>query len=153
MISSGLFVPFRVGQIQRFQGSLPSALIRLGSHAGARMSHEDSHRVSVIDIRQIKHIAHLARLGLSDEESQAFSRQLTTIIDYFNLLADVDVGGVLPANHMQTVRARMRPDEVVPSSITREELLANAPRREGWYLRVAPTFAAARGGADPECEE
>jgi aspartyl-tRNA(Asn)/glutamyl-tRNA(Gln) amidotransferase subunit C len=116
------------------------------------MEHEDSHRVSMIGIRQVKHIAHLARLGLSDEECEAFSRQLTTIIDYFNLLEEVDVEGVLPANHLQALRARLRPD-VVGSSLTREEFLANAPRRAGAYLRVAPIYVAAESELDRNTEE
>jgi aspartyl-tRNA(Asn)/glutamyl-tRNA(Gln) amidotransferase subunit C len=116
------------------------------------MEHAGSHHISEIDIQQVKHIAHLARLGLSEEESAAFSRQLTTIIDYFNLLEEADVEGVPPANHLQALRARMRPD-VVETSLTREEFLANAPRREGAYIRVAPIYPAADGGSDRESEE
>jgi len=65
-----------------------------------------------------------------------FSEQLSTIIDYFDLLGEADVEGVLPTSQPQIGRALLRPDVVTPS-MPREDFLANAPARKDTYVRVS----------------
>jgi aspartyl-tRNA(Asn)/glutamyl-tRNA(Gln) amidotransferase subunit C len=111
------------------------------------MKNHASRSISTIDGLQVRHIAHLARLGLSDAECESFSKQLSTIIDYFNLLQEANVEGVLPANHLQTLRAKLRPDTAM-TSLTREEFLANVPRKKDGYVRVAPIYPKNGRGPD-----
>jgi aspartyl-tRNA(Asn)/glutamyl-tRNA(Gln) amidotransferase subunit C len=88
-----------------------------------------------IDVEMVKHVAYLVRLGISEAEAQEFSRQFSSIIDYFNMLGEVETEAVPPAAAAHGAENRMRADEVRPS-MPREEFLANVPRREGGYVRV-----------------
>ena len=89
-----------------------------------------------IDPELVRHIALLTRLSLSEEEVQTFSEQFSTIIDYFDMLGEVDTEGVPPARQPQVTRAMLREDEVQPS-LAREDFLANVPQRDEAYVRVA----------------
>lgn len=89
-----------------------------------------------IDDAQVRHIAFLTRLALDDAEVGVFSEQLSTIIDYFDLLGEADIEGVAPASQPQIGRELLRPDEVTPS-MPREDFLTNAPARKDDYVRVS----------------
>ena len=84
---------------------------------------------------QVRHIAHLARLGLTDADVEKFSHQLSDILDYFERLKAVDTEGVPPTAYPLDLHNVMRDDEPTPPSEA-EEVLANAPLREGQYFRV-----------------
>src|SRR5947209_8598687 len=98
-------------------------------------------RINEIDPDRVRHIAHLARLHLSDAEVQSFSKQLTELIGYFNTLGEVNVEGVPPANLLSIRSGEMRPDEPQPS-LARDEFLAGAPVRDGNFVRVPPVFGS-----------
>lgn len=83
----------------------------------------------------VKHIALLARVGLTPEELERYRSQLENILDYFQKLREVDTEGVPPTGHSVPLESVMREDEPAPS-FSKEESLANAPRREDDYLRV-----------------
>jgi len=74
----------------------------------------------------INHVAHLARLELSDEEKAKLSAQLAGILSYVAKLSEVDVTGVEPTAHAIPLSNVLRKDVVRPS-IERERILANAP--------------------------
>ena len=84
---------------------------------------------------QVQHIARLARVGVSDEDIDMFSEQLSEILDYFERLRQVDTEGVPPTAHTLPLHNVMREDEPQPC-YDKEEALANAPLREGDYFRV-----------------
>ena len=84
---------------------------------------------------EVLHIAHLARVGLSDDEVAKFQEQLSDILDHFQTLAELDTEDVLPTSHPLPLESVMRPDEVRPS-LPREEVLANAPVAEEGAFRV-----------------
>jgi aspartyl-tRNA(Asn)/glutamyl-tRNA(Gln) amidotransferase subunit C len=88
-----------------------------------------------IDVDMVKHVAQLVRVGITDEEAAAFSPQLTAIIDYLNLLNEVDTSQTPPATQLTGVRNMLREDEVTPS-MKREDFLTNAPQREGEFVKV-----------------
>lgn len=88
-----------------------------------------------IDVDMVKHIAFLVRLGITHEEALAFSPQLTAIIDYFNLLSEVDTSEVAPTTQLPGLRNVLRPDEVKPSMDCRA-FLSNAPACQGAYVQV-----------------
>ncbi|HVN15055.1 MAG TPA: Asp-tRNA(Asn)/Glu-tRNA(Gln) amidotransferase subunit GatC [Anaerolineales bacterium] len=88
-----------------------------------------------IDADMVKHVAFLVRLGISEEEAQGFSQQFSAIINYFNLLNEVDTSNTLPATQTTQARIVLREDETQPS-MSREEFLQNAPEREESYVKV-----------------
>lgn len=88
---------------------------------------------------QVRHIARLARLGLTDADVVKFSTQLSEILEYFERLQAVDTGDVPPTAYPLDLHNVMRADEPGPS-LDVEETLANAPQREGELFRVRAVF-------------
>ena len=88
-----------------------------------------------IDTKTVKHIAFLVRLGISEEEAEKFSGQFSSIIDYFNMLNEVDTENVPPASDIANAENVLREDVVQPS-MSREEFLKNAPQSERGYVKV-----------------
>ena len=88
-----------------------------------------------IDVDMVKHVALLVRLGISEEEARAFSQQFTSIIDYFQLLNELETADVPPATQITQAGDAQRQDEVTPS-MSREEFLANVPQRKGDFVKV-----------------
>ena len=84
---------------------------------------------------EIRHIALLARVGLTPEELERYRSQLENILENFQELQDVDTEGVPPTGHSVTLETVLRDDEPEPS-FGKEDMLANAPRREEDYFRV-----------------
>ena len=72
---------------------------------------------------QVRHIAKLARLGLSDDEVKKFSTQLTNILQYVEVLSEVDTSSVEATSQVTGLKNVMRPDAVQSDWTTREELL------------------------------
>ena len=88
-----------------------------------------------IDTKTVKPVAFLVRLGISEEEAQTFSGQFSSIIDYFNMLNEVDTENVPPASDIANAENVLREDVVKPS-MSREEFLKNAPKSERGYVKV-----------------
>ncbi len=84
---------------------------------------------------EVRHIDRLARLGLTEAELDKFGEQLSNILENFEILQQVDTGDIPPTAQSITLQNVTRDDEVVPS-LPPEDILANAPRREGNYFRV-----------------
>jgi aspartyl-tRNA(Asn)/glutamyl-tRNA(Gln) amidotransferase subunit C len=76
---------------------------------------------------QVRHIAKLARLRLSDAEVKKFSKELTSILDYVAILNELDTENVPPTAQVTGLRNVLREDVVVPPEATKEELLACSP--------------------------
>lgn len=84
---------------------------------------------------EVLHIAQLARIGLTPEDVERFQGQLSHILDQFAVLRDVDTTGVPPTAFALPLENVMR-DDVSRPSLPPEVALANAPRREGDFIRV-----------------
>lgn len=89
-----------------------------------------------IDI-DIAHVARLARLGLPEEELQAYQEQLGAILDHASRIQQADTAGVAPTAHPLPMVNAFRPDEVRPS-LDRTEVLEQAPDHDDGYFRVPP---------------
>lgn len=76
---------------------------------------------------QVRHIAKLARLTLSDAEVEKFSRELTAILDYIEKLNEVETKGIEPIAQITGLCNVTRPDTVVECPVTTEALLATSP--------------------------
>ena len=85
---------------------------------------------------QVQHIARLARVGLSDEDVDHFSEQLSEILDYFERLRQVDTEDVPPTAHTLPLHNVLRESDEPAPPLDRESVLANAPVREGDHFRV-----------------
>lgn len=84
---------------------------------------------------QVLHIARLARLGVSPEEVERFREQLSSILEHFAVLQELNTEGVPPTSHAVPLSNVFRPDLPAPS-LSQEEVLANAPRQEEGCFRV-----------------
>lgn len=85
--------------------------------------------------QDIDHIADLARLELSEEESERMTRELGSILAYIDEVMAVDTEGVEPLHHVLDMTNVFREDVPGPC-VTREEALKNAPDRTDEYFRV-----------------
>ncbi|MBT9166338.1 MAG: Aspartyl/glutamyl-tRNA(Asn/Gln) amidotransferase subunit C [Chloroflexi bacterium] len=88
-----------------------------------------------LDREEIEHIARLARLGLSEAETERFQSQLSDIMENFDILQEVDTTDILPTAHVIEMENVIRDDKVAPS-LPQDEILANAPREENGFFRV-----------------
>ena len=88
-----------------------------------------------MDIEQVRKVARLARLDLSDADLQQFAHQLTAILDYVDQIKGLNTEGVEPMAHPLPVQNVFRPDEV-QTSLPVDEALANAPQRLGDFFGV-----------------
>jgi aspartyl-tRNA(Asn)/glutamyl-tRNA(Gln) amidotransferase subunit C len=85
--------------------------------------------------KEVEHIALLARLGLSEEDIEKFRHQLSDILENFEILKQLDTTDVMPTAQSIALQNVFRPDEP-KSSCSVEEILANAPQREGDSFKV-----------------
>jgi aspartyl-tRNA(Asn)/glutamyl-tRNA(Gln) amidotransferase subunit C len=84
---------------------------------------------------QVRWVAHLARLELSDAELETMTRQLSAILDYVGQLQTVNTDGVEPLAHPLPLHNVFRADELRPS-LPVADALANAPERHGDFYGV-----------------
>jgi aspartyl-tRNA(Asn)/glutamyl-tRNA(Gln) amidotransferase subunit C len=84
-----------------------------------------------ITVKQVEHVANLARLRFNEEEKQKLAGQLGAILDYIEQLNKLNTDDVPPTSHAIPVKNVVRKDvvrkDVVRKSFTQEEALANAP--------------------------
>jgi aspartyl-tRNA(Asn)/glutamyl-tRNA(Gln) amidotransferase subunit C len=80
-----------------------------------------------IDGAQIRHVAALSSLSLTDAEVEKMTHEIGAILHYVDELESLDTSDVPPTAHVQLTAVALRPDEVRPG-LTHEEALAQAPR-------------------------
>jgi aspartyl-tRNA(Asn)/glutamyl-tRNA(Gln) amidotransferase subunit C len=88
-----------------------------------------------IDRKTVDHVALLARLALTEEERERTQEQLSAILEHINVIAEADTSQVPATAHILPVENVMAADKSRPCCAP-DELLANAPAREGEYFRV-----------------
>jgi aspartyl-tRNA(Asn)/glutamyl-tRNA(Gln) amidotransferase subunit C len=89
----------------------------------------------MIDREQVQKVAHLARLELTPEEEEQFTTQLSSILEYFEQLSQLDTTDVPPMTRAIELSNVTRPD-VLKMEVEPEELLREAPEQEDQYFRV-----------------
>lgn len=89
----------------------------------------------MIDREQVRKVAHLARLDLTVAEEEQFTAQLSSILEYFEQLSELDTSNVLPTTRAIEGSNIMRADELQPYP-DREAVLECAPDRAGDYFKV-----------------
>lgn len=94
----------------------------------------------MIDLEQVRKVANLARLELTEPEEEQFTSQLNGILNYFEQLSELDTTGVPPTTRAIEVVNVTRPDQLEPDP-AREEILAGAPDRDGDFFKVPKIIA------------
>ena len=89
----------------------------------------------MITIKDVEHVAKLARLELTEEEKELYTKQLGAVLEYVNQMNEVDTSNVKPMSHAVDFVNVMR-DDTVYYDHTKEELMANAPEEENGFFRV-----------------
>lgn len=84
---------------------------------------------------EIRHIAHLARLKLTDAETELFSAQLAEVLGYVGRLGELDLGNAALSDRKPVPAEALRRDETSPSP-SRGAVVKNAPSRTGEYFKV-----------------
>ena len=88
-----------------------------------------------VTIKDVEHIAKLARLEFSETEKVKFTDQLNQILAYIEKLNELDTTNVEPLSQIVQLKNVFREDEVKPS-FPREEMLKNAPSKTEKYFKV-----------------
>jgi aspartyl-tRNA(Asn)/glutamyl-tRNA(Gln) amidotransferase subunit C len=93
-----------------------------------------------LSLDQVRKVARLARLELSEPDLARMQQQLSAILDYVEQLNQLDTTNVEPLAHPLPVQNVFRPDEPAPS-LPVDEALQNAPERKGDYFAVPAVFS------------
>ncbi len=88
-----------------------------------------------ITLKEVEHVARLARLELTTGEKERMRAQIDSILSYIDKLNELDTSAVEPTSHVLPMTNVFREDEVMPS-LSQEEVLVNAPDRHELFFRV-----------------
>lgn len=88
-----------------------------------------------VDKETVKYIANLSKIKVSEDEIDKYSKDLSQVIQFVEVLNEVNIEGVKPTAHILNIQNVFRKDEVKPS-YDRDELLANAPSKEAGCYSV-----------------
>jgi aspartyl-tRNA(Asn)/glutamyl-tRNA(Gln) amidotransferase subunit C len=88
-----------------------------------------------LDEKEVDHVALLARLALTAEEKDLFRDQLSSILDYVEVINRLDTKDVQPTYHVLPIENVTRPDEQ-HQPLPQQDVLHNAPDPEGSYFKV-----------------
>ena len=91
-----------------------------------------------LSLQQTKHVSKLAKLNLSDEEVTRFQKQLSSILEYVELLNEVDTSRVKIAAQVSGLKDVYREDKPSKEEVlTQGEVLKNAPEKQDGYIKTA----------------
>ncbi len=88
-----------------------------------------------VTIKDVEHVATLARLEYTDEEKEKFTHQLNDILSYMEKLNELDTTNVEPLSHVIELQNVFREDKQEPS-YPQEEMLKNAPSKNEKFFKV-----------------
>ncbi|MTI80134.1 MAG: Asp-tRNA(Asn)/Glu-tRNA(Gln) amidotransferase subunit GatC [Firmicutes bacterium] len=89
----------------------------------------------MISKKDVEHVALLGRLKLNEEEKEIYTKQLNDILEHAEKLQKLDTKDVTPTAHVLPVKNVFREDEV-GDHLPNEKATANAPEKEGNYVKV-----------------
>lgn len=89
----------------------------------------------MLTMKEVEHVALLARLELTPEEKKMYARQLGDILEYAQKLNNLDTRDVPPTAHVLPLQNVFREDRT-GEHLPPEKVLANAPDREGRFFKV-----------------
>ncbi|HRY63293.1 MAG TPA: Asp-tRNA(Asn)/Glu-tRNA(Gln) amidotransferase subunit GatC [Patescibacteria group bacterium] len=90
-----------------------------------------------LDIQQIDHLAHLARLDLTAGEKELYASQLAAVFDYFQKLQAVDTTGLEPMSQVIELQNIFYADDITSHpEVSQQKIIDNAPAQSGRHLKV-----------------
>ncbi len=92
-----------------------------------------------LTLKEVEHIAKLARLELTEEQKELYREQLSAILDYMAKLRELDTNNVPPTAGGGLTQMILREDESRPS-LSKDALLENAPNAEDDQFKIPPVF-------------
>lgn len=92
--------------------------------------------MSTISVNDVYYVAGLAKIAITNEEAQRFTKELDTILAYVRQLDAVDTTGLVPTYQVTGLTSITRKDEIFDYGTSREDLLKNAPRQRDGYIEV-----------------
>ena len=92
-----------------------------------------------LTLSQVTHIAHLARLKLTDEELETYREQLSAILNHIARLQELDTEGIPPTSSVLPPRSVLREDVPRPG-LGAEVLMRTAPQVEDNQFKVPPVL-------------
>ena len=91
--------------------------------------------MSRISTEDVKHVAHLARLAVTEEEAEQMRKELDAIITFAEQLNELDTTNIKPTSHVLKMVNVLRED-VAAEGLPVEEVVKNAPDQQDGYIRV-----------------
>lgn len=91
--------------------------------------------MSRISTDQVKHVANLARLAITKEETEKFTNQLDAIISFAEQLNEINTDGVEPTSHVLDMKNVMRED-IPQEGLPQSEVLKNTPEHQDGQVKV-----------------
>jgi len=85
--------------------------------------------------KEVRYVADLARLQLSEEEVNSLAKDMNDILGYMDLLNELDTENVEPLEHVIALKSRLRADEA-KTPLNHDDALKNAPDADSDYFRV-----------------
>ncbi len=85
---------------------------------------------------EIRHIAGLAHIAITDAEVEKLARELDSILEYVRQLDAVDTTGLEPTYQVTGLHNEPRPDSIIDYGTTHDDLMKNAPRTRNGYIEV-----------------
>jgi aspartyl-tRNA(Asn)/glutamyl-tRNA(Gln) amidotransferase subunit C len=88
-----------------------------------------------IDTATVRHIAHLARIAVADEEVERLKGEINDVLAFVDQLSEVDVAGVEPMTSVTPMAMKKRPDVVTDGEIA-DDIVKNAPAAQDHFFLV-----------------
>jgi len=89
----------------------------------------------MISKQQVQYIAHLARIHLNEDQTERFTKDLESILDYIGKLEKVDVSQISPTSHVLSLKNVYRQDDITPS-LSQKEATAMAVAKQDGNFKV-----------------
>lgn len=110
-------------------------------HKGVKWLFSKMANESKLSKTTVQHIASLARIKLSAKDSSKFSQELSAILDYINLLSEVNTIDIPPMAQVAGLKNVWRQDQVqVNQCLSQEHVLSNAPKKRNGFFKVKSVF-------------
>lgn len=92
--------------------------------------------MSKITPKEVQEIAKLARLNLSSDEENKYCVEISNILNYMEIIEEINVGDVYPTAQVASIKNIVRNDIKKTFALKREDILINTPQKEGGYIKV-----------------
>ena len=92
--------------------------------------------MSKVTKKEVEQIAELSRLELTEDEKQKYQTELSAILGYVDTIAGVNTDGIEPTAQVTGLTDVLREDVKEMSTLTKDEILSNAPETKDGYIKV-----------------